>query len=69
MRKLVFQVYWQGKTCSFTKNDILYKFLYVTILLKTLMNKIYKNVFLRPFYKTGLGAASDISSGVIFRKD
>ena len=38
MRKFIFEVKLQGKSGNFTKNDLLYRFVYGIILLKTLIN-------------------------------
>ena len=54
---------------SFTKNDLLYRFVYGIILLKTLINKVYKIFSEYLIQRIGSGAASDIFWGVIFRRD
>ena len=57
------------KTCNFTKNEILCRFVYGTILLRPLINYIYIIYIIfsaHLFQRTGLGAASDIFWGVIF---
>ena len=57
------------KTLTFAKYEILYRFVYGIILLRAFTNKIYKILSEGLFQRTGLGAASDISWGAIFRRD